>query len=150
MSKNEVDDSEKNSIARDSEATPAGSAVGYGRPPVATQFKKGISGNPRGRPKKRERAWSAGQLHADILREANREVEVTTNGITERLSMYEFIIRRILTDAARGDFRSKKLAIETIGDAAAGRARLNQNFYNLLEAAERNTLMGGPLPRNSA
>ena len=26
--------------------------VGYGRPPQATQFKKGQSGNPRGRPRK--------------------------------------------------------------------------------------------------
>ena len=26
--------------------------VGYGRPPKASQFKKGKSGNPRGRPKK--------------------------------------------------------------------------------------------------
>ena len=25
--------------------------VGYGRPPVATQFRQGVSGNPRGRPK---------------------------------------------------------------------------------------------------
>lgn len=27
-------------------------AVGYGRPPKATQFTKGLSGNPRGRPRK--------------------------------------------------------------------------------------------------
>ena len=27
------------------------SAVGYGRPPVATRFKAGTSGNPKGRPK---------------------------------------------------------------------------------------------------
>ena len=27
--------------------------VGYGRPPKKTQFKKGQSGNPKGRPKRR-------------------------------------------------------------------------------------------------
>jgi hypothetical protein len=26
-------------------------AIGYGRPPVATRFRKGCSGNPHGRPK---------------------------------------------------------------------------------------------------
>ena len=26
--------------------------VGYGKPPKNTQFRKGVSGNPRGRPKK--------------------------------------------------------------------------------------------------
>ena len=26
--------------------------VGYGKPPKSTQFEKGVSGNPKGRPKK--------------------------------------------------------------------------------------------------
>lgn len=29
--------------------------VGYGRPPKSTRFKKGQSGNPRGRPRNRRR-----------------------------------------------------------------------------------------------
>ncbi len=28
--------------------------IGYGKPPVATQFSKGKSGNPKGRPRKQE------------------------------------------------------------------------------------------------
>ena len=33
------------------EVSMSGYKVGYGKPPKATQFKKGKSGNPRGRPK---------------------------------------------------------------------------------------------------
>ena len=29
--------------------------VGYGRPPIRTRFKQGQSGNPKGRPKKRNK-----------------------------------------------------------------------------------------------
>ena len=32
-----------------------GDAIGYRRPPAATRFQKGRSGNPRGRPKNRKR-----------------------------------------------------------------------------------------------
>ena len=35
-------------------ATPHGYAVGYGKPPKATQFKKGQSGNPKGRAKRHQ------------------------------------------------------------------------------------------------
>src|SRR5262249_59750269 len=44
-------------------------AVGYGKPPVHTRFRKGQSGNPRGR----RRGMTAGRAMALLLREAYRE-----------------------------------------------------------------------------
>ena len=35
------------------------SEVGPGRPPKSTRFRKGVSGNPKGRPRKERRADSA-------------------------------------------------------------------------------------------
>lgn len=44
-------------------------AVGYGRPPVETQFKKGQSGNPRGRPPK---ARGQVEIATKVLNEKHR------------------------------------------------------------------------------
>lgn len=48
--------------------------VGYGKPPKATQFKKGQSGNSKGRPRKSENVRT-------LLRETlNQRVQVRVNG----------------------------------------------------------------------
>jgi Family of unknown function (DUF5681) len=57
--------------------------VGYGRPPKATQFKPGNSGNPKGRPKGPK---SVGAVLYGIL---HRRIEVTENG-----GMHSLIPRR--------------------------------------------------------
>ena len=49
-------------------------AVGYGRPPRATQFASGKSGNPRGRPKGNR---TIGAILQDILRQ---KIAVTEKG----------------------------------------------------------------------
>jgi Family of unknown function (DUF5681) len=45
--------------------------VGYGKPPKATQFQRGVSGNPKGRPKK------AMDFDTEFLRES--EALITIN-----------------------------------------------------------------------
>ncbi|UWR01742.1 hypothetical protein K3740_11760 [Ruegeria conchae] len=71
--------------------------VGYGKPPKATQFKKGRSGNPKGRPKgaKGVNARLKRELEAKItVREGNREV---------RISKAEAIAKRVTASALKGD-----------------------------------------------
>ena len=46
--------------------------AGYGRPPIDGRFKKGTSGNPRGRPPKIERSLTPRQMRRDFLRIAKR------------------------------------------------------------------------------
>lgn len=89
--------------------------VGHGRPPKATQFKKGASGNPRGRPKK---VRSVGA----ILREAlSRKISVQENGATRKVLALDVIIRRLVNDAARGVPHSMKhlfLLLDRYGESA--------------------------------
>ena len=74
--------------------------VGYGRPPAATRFKKGQSGNPKGRPKGRK---SVGKIFSDAL---HRIIEVREGERIRAMSKIEAVIEVNLNKALKGDHRS--------------------------------------------
>jgi hypothetical protein len=80
--------------------------VGYGRPPKTMRFAPGRSGNPRGRPKG---SRSVGAILKGIM---SQKVTVTEGGRMRRLSRLEVMLLRLANDAARGDPRAMKLALE--------------------------------------
>jgi hypothetical protein len=82
--------------------------VGYRRPPKATRFTAGKSGNPKGRPKG---SRSVGALLQDIIRQ---KVAVTENGKTRRMSVLEVMFRRLVNDAMRSDARAMKLLLSLV------------------------------------
>jgi len=71
----------------------------HGKPPKHTQFKKGQSGNPRGRPK--------GAKNSDTILEEvlNRKLTVRENGSTHEISLREAVIRK---QAENGDEPERK------------------------------------------
>jgi hypothetical protein len=77
--------------------------VGYCRPPKATQFAPGQSGNPKGRPKG---SRSTGAILQKILAQ---KLPVTENGKARRLPILEVIFRKLANDALRGDKPATKL-----------------------------------------
>jgi hypothetical protein len=81
--------------------TTSGKKVGYGSPPEHSKFKKGKSGNPKGRPKGRKNFWS------ELIDELHKEVEVREGGKTRRLPMQTVMIKRMVADAAKGDHRAR-------------------------------------------
>jgi hypothetical protein len=83
-------------------------AVGYGRPPRATQFVPGKSGNPRGRPKG---SRTVGAILQDILRQ---KIAVTENGKTRRLNALEVTLRRLVNEAMRSDAKAMKLLLALV------------------------------------
>jgi hypothetical protein len=74
--------------------------VGYGKPPVATRFKKGQSGNPSGRPKGRR------ALAALLKRALEAKVAVTDRGRRTRKSKLEILLTQLVNKAAGGDLRA--------------------------------------------
>ena len=76
--------------------------IGYGKPPKHSQFPKGHSPNPKGRPKR-------AKTTAAIIREALKEkVTITENGKRREINKLEIIIKRAVNDAAKGDARARK------------------------------------------
>jgi len=93
-------------------ARAAGSAnrgVGYGRPPIESQFKPGASGNPNGRPKKSHNLKT-------IIRNALTSKVIVREGEKKRsVSKLEGIVLRQVESALKGN---DKAALATLKMAA--------------------------------
>jgi hypothetical protein len=90
------------------ETKPPVYAVGYRRPPKASQFAAGKSGNPKGRPKG---SRSVGAVLQDIIQQ---KIVVTENGKTRRIPALEVMLRRLANDAMRSDAGAIKLLLSLI------------------------------------
>lgn len=83
-------------------------AVGYGRPPLASRFQKGRSGNPAGRPK-----GSRG-ISAVIAAALGERVTINENGRRRSVTKLEAAFKQMANKAASGDQRAAKLIIELL------------------------------------
>ena len=74
--------------------------VGYKRPPAEHRFKKGQSGNPKGRKAGTKNITS---LLSDLL-EQTKVIEL--DGRPQRVSVLEAIVRRLVARALKGDHKA--------------------------------------------
>jgi len=74
--------------------------VGYRRPPSHTRFKKGQSGNPRGRPK------ASTSFRSDLLAELQEKLVLTENGREKRITKQRAFIKTLTAAAIKKDIRA--------------------------------------------
>jgi hypothetical protein len=79
--------------------------VGYGKTPPQTRFKKGQSGNPRGRPK------TVKNVDAKIAIELNRFMTVNQDGNRSAITKREAIILQLFKKAIQGDPRALEIVL---------------------------------------
>lgn len=115
---------------------PPAEAVGYGQPPRKRRWKKGQTGNPKGRPRKRERSWSDYQLVLDTLEVANKEITVGISGKKQKMPTYKALLESLFREGLRGNIRAAKLALEYTDAATAERSRQFPDAYQLLKDYE--------------
>jgi hypothetical protein len=80
--------------------------IGYGKPPKQARWKKGQSGNPKGRPR---RDRNVGALVAALL---TQRIVVRTGKTTKRRSRLEHLVHRLFEQALEGDPRLMKMALD--------------------------------------
>lgn len=86
--------------------------VGYGKPPKHTQFKKGQSGNGKGRPKGAVNQVTDNSLYAVLDREASRIVSVTNGDQQLTMTMANLVIKTLTQSAAKGNTRAMAMFLE--------------------------------------
>ncbi len=79
--------------------------IGYGKPPKAGQFKKGKSGNRRGRPK------GSKNFSTVVESTLNQPVEVNENGRRKTITKEQAMMTQLINKAAAGDARATQQVI---------------------------------------
>ena len=80
--------------------------IGYRRPPVNNQFKKGKSGNPNGRPKGSKNFLTL------LEQELEQTIVVNENGKKKTISRMQAMVKRMVADALQGNLKSLLALVE--------------------------------------
>jgi hypothetical protein len=99
--------------------------VGYRKPPQESRFKKGVSGNPKGRPKRKP--FAAGDIVNKVL---NSSAEYRERGQTKRATRRELTLRNYVRLALKGDAKAAETLLrlrahaQRFGDAGNDRVEV--------------------------
>jgi Family of unknown function (DUF5681) len=84
------------------------SETGYGKPPVNTRFKKGQSGNPKGRPK------GSRSFTSSAYRVLQERVTINEGGRRKTVTKLDAALKQIANKAASGDANTLRLLVTIV------------------------------------
>lgn len=111
---------------------PSSYEVGFAKPPVATRFKLGQSGNLKGRPKGKKSklpGMAEERLKSLILQEAYRDVPIIERGRPKKVSMIEANIRALAVNGAKGNNRAANIFTTAVLKIEEENKKLASDFF---------------------
>lgn len=90
-----------------------GDELGYGKPPKKHQFKKGQSGNAKGRPRK-DRS-DGPSLRAVLKAELEQLIEITEGAKAKKVTQTNVLVKSLTRKAMKGDNPAIKTLIAILG-----------------------------------
>ena len=82
--------------------------IGYKRPPVATRWKKGQSGNPSGKKK------GTPDLKSDLVAELAEIIQINEGGASRRITKQRALLKALAARGIQGDARAANLMLKLI------------------------------------
>jgi hypothetical protein len=82
--------------------------IGYRRPPLSGQFKKGQSGNPKGRPRGTRNFLTL------LKKELDQSIVVNENGKKKTITRLQAMVKRIVAGALQGDQKALLTLVEIL------------------------------------
>lgn len=113
--------------------------VGYKKPPKSGQFKKGQSGNPRGRPKRNRLTRNLRHVNDQLDRMMLSDMTFEENGKKKTLPFVMWMIKRMQRDAMRGDRAAQRQLLGWFRDNLESRNQeklemalymINEGYWN--------------------
>ena len=82
--------------------------TGYRRPPLSGRFKKGKSGNPKGRPK------GSSNFLTILEQELGQSIVVNENGKKKTITRMQAMVKRMVAGALQGDLKALMALVEIL------------------------------------